>query len=100
MKNMLIKIKGRNQEQLQKTVKNIMNLAYVAFRRGEIPTERDMQEAERTGLYWYENIKENKFELLPVINNHKALIRSRGENFIIIEFYSRYDRGDKQVNAL
>ena len=97
---MLIKIKGRNQESFQITVKSVMNLACVAFRKGSIPTERDMQEPERTGLYWYENTKEEKFELLPTANNHKAFIRSRGENFIVIEFHSRYDRNNKQVNSL
>ena len=97
---MLIKIKGRNQDRFQETVKRVMNLACVAFRKGGVPTERDMQEPERTGLYWYENTKEEKFELLPTANNHKAFIRSRGENFIVIEFHSRYDRNNKQVNSL
>jgi hypothetical protein len=97
---MLIKIMGRNQERFNDTVKRVMNLACVVFRKGSIPTERDMQEPERTGLYWYENTKENKFELLPSLNDHKAFIRSRGENFIIIEFHSRYDKDSKEVNAL
>lgn len=97
---MLIKIKGRNQEELQKTIKSVMNLACVAFRKGNIPTEEDMQEPERTGLYWYENVKEQKFELLPRLNNHKAFIRGRGDNFIVIEFHSRYDRDNEQVNSL
>ncbi len=46
------------------------------------------------------NTKEEKFELLPTANNHKAFIRNRGENFIVIEFYSRYDIDNKEVNAL
>ncbi len=94
----LIKIKGQNQERFQETLISVMNLACVCFRRGNIPTERDMQEPERTGLYWYENTKEEKFELLPTANNHKAFIRNRGENFIVIEFYSRYDIDNKEVN--
>ena len=96
----LIKIKGQNQERFKETLISVMNLACVCFRKGTIPTERDMQEPERTGLYWYENTKEEKFELLPTANNHKAFIRNRGENFIVIEFYSRYDIDNKEVNAL
>jgi hypothetical protein len=97
---MLIKIKGTNQERFGETVISVMNLACVCFRRGNIPTEEDMLEPKITGLYWYENTKENKFELLPTANNHKAFIRDRGENFIVIEFYSRYDIDNKEVNAL
>jgi len=97
---MLIKIKGLNQRRFDENVTRIMNLACVAFRRGNIPTELDMQEPERTGQYWYENTKDNNFDLLPTTNNHKAFIRERGENFVIVEFYSRYDREGKQVNAL
>jgi hypothetical protein len=97
---MLIKIKGRNQEHYEETLKAVMNLACVAFRKGNIPTEYDMQESERTGLYWYENLKEEKFELLPTANNDKAFIRGRGENFVIVEFYSRYDRDFKKAHAL
>jgi hypothetical protein len=97
---MLIKIKGKNQERFKKTVEMVMNLACVAFGRGTIPTEFDMRDPETHGMYWYENIEERKFEILPSINNHKAFIRDCGENFIVIEFYSRYDRGGKEVNAL
>jgi hypothetical protein len=97
---MLIKIKGTNQERFENTLKRIMDLACICFRRGNIPTEEDMLEPKITGLYWYENTKENKFELLPTANNHKAFIRGRGENFIVIEFYSRYDIDNKEVNAL
>lgn len=91
---MLIKIKGTNQERFGETVISVMNLACVCFRRGNIYGKKDLVE------YWYENTKENKFDLLPTANNHKAFIRDSGENFIVIEFYSRYDIDNKEVNAL
>jgi hypothetical protein len=98
---MLIKIKGTNQERFGETVISVMNLACVCFRRGNIPTEEDMLEPKITGLYWYENTKKrNNLNYYPTANNHKAFIRDRGENFIVIEFYSRYDVDDKEVNSL
>ena len=97
---MLIKIKGCNQERFEKTVKSVMNLACVTFRKGSIPNERDMEESESNGLYWYENTKEEKFELLTTSNNHKAFIKERGENFIVVEFFSRYDNQKKKVTSL
>ena len=90
----LIKIKGQNQERFQETLISVMNLACVCFRRGNIPGRKDLVE------YWYENTKEEKFELLPTANNHKAFISDSGQNFIVIEFYSRYDIDNKEVNAL
>lgn len=97
---MKIKIKGHNQEHLKNLIARIMNLSCIAFNRGKIPTEKDMQEPEKSVMYWYENINESKYELLPIANNHKAFVRDRGENFIVIEFHSRYDDEKKEVNAL
>ena len=97
---MLLKIKGHNQERFEETVKAVMNLACVAFRKGSIPTEREMQEPEKRGLFWYENAKEERFELVPISHNHRAFIRQRGENFIVVKFYSRYQGNRKQVESL
>ena len=88
---MLIKIKGRNEIRFKETVESIMNIACVVSRKGLIPTEYDMKNAERVGNYWYENVKEDKFELLPIANNNKAFITERGENYIVVRFQFRYD---------
>lgn len=97
---MLIKIKGRTQERFNETLKSIMNIASIVFGRGRIPTPQNMEEPKVTGLFWFENIEEDKFELLPVQNDHKAFIRERGVNSITVEFYSRYDKNNKQTTAL
>ena len=90
---MLIKIKGRNERRFKETLESIMNIACVVSSCGSIPNSWDMKNPESSGRYWYEDVKENKFELLPTANNNKAFVRERGENFIIIEFYFRYDGG-------
>lgn len=97
---MQIKIMGHDQDRLNVTITAIMNLACVAFRKGNIPNPKEMQEPTRRGLYWYENEKENKFELLATANNHFAHIKERGKNYIIIEFFDKYDIENKKVNAL
>ena len=97
---MLIKIKGRNRERFGEVLEGVLNLATVAFSRGYLPTERDIANPQQTGLYWYRKFKDDKFELLPRLNDHKAFIRDSGENFIVLEFYSRYDGDKKQVDAL
>ena len=97
---MLLKIKGKNQEMFEETVTKVMNIACVAFRKGSIPTEEDMQEPQRTALYWYKNIPDNRFELFQQSNNHHAFIKESGENFIVIQFHSRRDSDGVQVTSL
>lgn len=88
---MLLKIKGRNKERFKETVNSIMNIACVVAGKGSIPSEYDIKNAENSGQYWYENVKEDKFEILGISNDHKAFVRERGENFIVVEFSFRYD---------
>jgi hypothetical protein len=98
---MLIKIKGTNQERFGETVISVMNLACVCFRRGNIPTEEDMLEPKITGLSIGMKIRKKtslNYYRQQTITRH--LLESRGENFIVIEFYSRYDIDNKEVNAL
>lgn len=97
---MLIKIKGKDQDDLQAIITRVMNLACVTFKRGNIPSDRDILDYARTGLYWYENKKQNYFDLLPALNNHKAFIKERGTHFVVVEFHARYDNEKKQSTAL
>lgn len=91
---MLIKIKGRNEERLKNTIARVMNIACVSFGLGRIPSPLDIVQADITGKYWVENQKEGKFEILPIANNYKAFATERGDNFVVVQFYSRYDRGE------
>jgi hypothetical protein len=90
---MLLKIKGRNQERFRQTLKSVMNIACVVSRKGTIPNQSDIANAETHGMYWYEDMQNDKFELLGCANNDKAFIKQRGENFIVIRFQFRYDEG-------
>ena len=95
---MLIKIKGRNEERFKDTLTRVIDLACVVFSRGRIPTDYDKEDPERTGRYWIQ--KDDTFDLLPLVNNYKAFIRERGDNYVILEFHSRYDKDRKEVNSL
>jgi hypothetical protein len=88
---MLIKIKGRNERQFNETVESVMNIACVVAGKGSIPSEYDIKNAVNLGKYWYENVKEDMFDILGITNDHKAFVRERGVNFIVIEFSFRYD---------
>jgi hypothetical protein len=96
----LVKIKGDTPEHLNAMITAVMNMACVIFGRGQIPTTRDIAEPEKGGQYWYKNTEENKFELLPMLNNHKAFIRDEGELYMTVEFHSRYDRDGEQVRTI
>lgn len=95
---MKLKITKNNNEELQESIKKVMNIACVVFRLGTLPSEKELSVPE-LGTFWKENKEENKFELIPLINNHKAFIREKRTDFIVVEFYSRYDT-TKQVEAL
>jgi hypothetical protein len=97
---MLIKIKGRNNEKLTENISRVMNIACVVARRGTIPTQYDIETPERRGLYWYINESGDTFELLPTKNDDKAFVRDKGDNFIVVEFFSRYDKEGKKFESL
>jgi hypothetical protein len=86
---MLLKIKGRNQERFRQTLESVMNIACVVARKGVIPNQFDIDNAETHGLYWHEDIANNVFDLCA--NTHKAFVQQRGENFIVIRFQFLYD---------
>ena len=87
---MKIKITGRNEELFKAQLKDILNVATVVAGTGTIPDEYDIDEAERLGRYWVR--EENRFNILGSSNNNWANIREEGENYIVIEFSTRYDR--------
>ena len=96
---MKFKIRGKTKEQLQDNIKKILNIACVVFRGGFIPNDYERKYILESGNYWYLNEKENKYELYPAVNNHKAFIREKEDNYIILEFYSRYG-SKEQIEAL
>lgn len=97
---MLLKLKGRDKDQLILITEKIMNIACVVSGSGYLPTEYDKNNLHASGRYWFENVKEDKFELLPRANNNKAFIRERGDYFLVIKFYCRYDTDNKKADAL
>ena len=97
---MLLKLKARNRLLLNDVVTSVMNIACVVSGSGYLPTEYDKTNLHASGRYWFENVKEDKFELLPRANNNKAFIRERGDYFLIIQFYCRYDTDNKKADAL
>lgn len=94
---MYVKIKGKDAADLEINIDRVMNLACMAFRRGRLLRDYDM-ENRRRGEFWYR--EGNTFELYPTLNNDKAFVRNEGELFIVVEFYSRYDSKKKKSIAL
>jgi hypothetical protein len=96
---MYLKIKGRNKELFQKNVECVMNVFTVVAGRGKLPSQYDIENAERLGDYWFEFVKDDKFEILGSLNDNKAFVKERGENYIVVDFHCRYNNKIK-VEAL
>jgi hypothetical protein len=96
---MNIKITGRNKELFQENLKNILNVATVVAGTGTIPDEYDIENAETRGRYFVREKK--KFTILGSSNNNWAHILEEGENYIIIDFLTRYEKPNcEKVNSL
>ena len=92
---MYLKIKGNSNKLFQENVKRVMNLFTVVAGRGTLPSQYDIDNAERLGRYWYEFVEDDKFEILGVTNDNKAFVKKRGENYIVVDFHCRYNNKQK-----
>lgn len=94
------KVKGRNKELYDRTLKNVLDVAFSICSQGYIPTEWDIEKPERSGMYWYLEEDNNRYNIVPSNNNYWLNIRDKGENFIVLEFNCRYDKENKKKIAL
>jgi hypothetical protein len=94
-----VKIKGRNKKLFDNNLECAINLAAVYARHGVVPKDYDIERREN-GHWWNLNENEDKYDLNPSANDYKAFVRDKGENWILLEFYYRYDNKDKNDNFL
>lgn len=83
---MKLKITGKNADLLQEFFTSVINIACAIAWRGE----------DRS--YW--SFEADKYDLCPPTNNYWAFIVERGENFIVLEFRYRYDKGAALADAM
>ncbi len=91
---MKIKITGKSKDLFDHYLKSVLNIAAVAAMGGHIPDQREIEYPRARGRYWYRDSEgmTNRFNLYPMSNDYYANVREEGENFIILEFWYRYDR--------
>jgi hypothetical protein len=92
---MEIKITGRSQKVFENNLTHFLNLSTMIIRRGEIPTKSDIDNAEQYGMWWYKDLHD-RYQLLPVTNDYWLNVIGQGDNYIIVEYNFRYDRGLKK----
>lgn len=94
---MFIKIISRNKAQLDKTLREILDIACVVCSKS-IPKPEDMNQAEKLGRYWFRD--RDKIHLFGIANNHWAYISEETEESLNLVFKFRYDYQRKQEEAL
>lgn len=112
---MKIKIAGKSPELFDHYLKSVLNLAAVAAMGGRIPSQRDIEmpdELKQSNVisntspsYWFrekDGTTLDCFNLYPMSNDYYANVRDEGENFIVLDFWCRYDMagGGSFVRAL
>lgn len=96
---MELKVFGQNKKRFEENLKDVLSVATLICSHGYVPTKLDIEKAEQFGR-WYVQDLPNRYNLLPIVNDYWANIRGRGENFIILEFNIRYDKGNVKKLAL
>jgi|JI10StandDraft_1071094.scaffolds.fasta_scaffold141461_4 hypothetical protein len=97
MRTTQVKITGRNKKLFDNNLECAINLAALYARGGTMPSNYDIK---NNGRWWNLNENEEKYDLYPRANDYKIFIRGKGENWILLEFYYRYDNKDKNDNFL
>lgn len=96
----MLKIKGRNKELYERTLKSVLDITFVICTKGYFPTEWDIEKPERSGKYWLLEENYNRYNIVPTNNNYWLNIKDKGENFIVLDFNCRYDKDNKKKNSL
>jgi hypothetical protein len=96
----MIKIKGRNKELYERTLKNVLDVTFVICSKGYFPTEWDIEKPERSGKYWLLEEENNRYNIVPTNNNYWLNIKNKGENFVVLDFNCRYDKDNKKKNII
>lgn len=91
---MQIKVSGHSEQSFNRNLDNVLRMATLACLKAYIPEKYDMEAPEQSGN-WFYKVDEKSYQLCL---DHKAFIRGEGENFIILEFYCRYDFPFEQPN--
>jgi len=100
---MKLKISGSSKERFEQNLTNFLNVATMICLRGHIPTQYDIDNAEKLGgWHYHEKIGGvNRFQLLGAANNDWLnVIQEGGEYFVIVEFSFRYDSDSKKKESI
>lgn len=93
---MKIKITGKSPELFDHYLTAVLNLAAVAAMGGHIPSQREIEAPdELKQRYWFrekDGTTLDRFNLYPMSNDYYVNVREEGENFIVLDFWYRYDR--------
>ena len=95
-----IKISAKTPEKFEKLLSDILNMACVMCMTGDIPTQRDMENPQQTGRYWFLEESGERYQLFPVTNNYWMGIRERTDTSAVIQFRVRYDHERQKAKAL
>lgn len=96
---MKLKISGNTEERFDRNLTSFLNLATLICLKGIIPTQKEIDEPERLGKWWF--LDEGKrYVMIGAANDYWANIREKGENYIVIEFSFRYDIDLKKKKAV
>jgi hypothetical protein len=97
---MKLKIFASNKERFESNLIRFLNLSTLICLGGSIPSQYDIENAENLGRWWIKEEDNNRFQLLGISNNDWVNIHEEGENFIIVEFNFRYDKGSYKKVAI
>jgi len=99
---MKLKISGKNKELFKENLNSFLNVATMICLRGHIPTQYDIDNADRLGRWWYREDSGgcDRYQLFGLANNDWLNVKEEGENFIIAEFNFRYDGERKKKESI
>lgn len=88
---MKLKITGHNKERFEENLLNFLNMATLICHKGYIPTQYDIDNADRLGNWWSLDKEQNKYYILGGSNNIWLAILEETETSKTVEFSFRYD---------
>ncbi|MEK6829077.1 MAG: hypothetical protein AABY15_03040 [Nanoarchaeota archaeon] len=97
---MELKITGNTEERFNNNLKSFLNVATMICLKGNVPTQKDIDQAEALGRWWTLEEKNKRYQILGSVNDNWLNIRESGVNYIIVEFNFRYDIDSQKKKAI
>ena len=95
-----IKVKAKNSSELEHSITNILNVVTAICLKGLIPTNENRSYPQNSGLWWFKEMPQNRYNLVSRANDDWVYESNKTETEVTLTYRNRYDANGKKANII